>query len=325
MGGRMEVAFFTEGNIEGKIPRDYYNMRTDLAWICALNADRVPFYKTPYINKRYDLGIVIIPKKEPVFDISEFKQYCDKIAVMQEGPNWYWQDYSLDRQIWYYNTLVSADIIFVHNQSDVKYFKGLVGHPDVRVLPSLIIEDAIKGMPHMDEGPERNGAMIGGNMTSWYGGFDSMVIAEEFGEEIFAPSMGRKIDREDELDITHLPYMDWNTWMIALNNVKYGVHLMRTHAAGTFALNCAYLGIPCIGYEGLDTQMICHPETTVVLGDLESARKIAKRLRNDEEFYIYCSKLAKQKYQEHYHENIFNNTFQKQFAVSEMGIQGDPR
>jgi hypothetical protein len=32
----MKIAFFTEGGYQGKIFRDNPNMRTDLAWICAL-------------------------------------------------------------------------------------------------------------------------------------------------------------------------------------------------------------------------------------------------------------------------------------------------
>jgi hypothetical protein len=306
----MKIAFFTEVGFEGKIPRSYSNMRTEFAWMCALNADHYNYRNIP--TKKYDLGIVIIPKKNTNFDLDTIKQYCNKVGVMQEGPNWNWQDYPLEQQIWYYNTLISADIIYAHNKSDQKYYKGLTNHPDVRVMPSLMIEDSI---PKNVDCP-RAGVMIGGNMTSWYGGFDSMIIAQEFDDQIYAPSMGRKIDREDELDITHLPYMDWSTWMNALTNVKYAVHLMRTHAAGTFALNCAYLGIPCIGYEGLDTQMICHPKTTVKLGDLNTAKKIAKRLRDDEEFYIHCSKLTQEKYQENFHENIFNTTFKKQFKIS---------
>ena len=99
--------------------------------------------------------------------------------------------------------------------------------------------------------------------------------------------------------------MNWKEWIHKLNEFKYGVHLMRTHAAGTFALNCACLGIPCIGYEGLDTQEICHPNTTVKLGDLKKARDIAKELRNNEEFYIHCSRGAKDAYQKLYHENNF--------------------
>ena len=299
MGGRMGIAFFTEMGFTGKIPRTHNNMRTEFAWMCALQADHWNIQANP--DKKYDLGIVIIPKKNPGSDINSIKKHCDKVAVMQEGPNWNWQDYSLENQIWYYNTLCEADIIYTHNKSDQKYYKGLTNHPDVRVLPSLMIEDSI---PKNIDCP-REGVMIGGNMTSWYGGFDSMVVAQEFEEKIYAPSMGRKINREEELDITHLPYMNWSTWIQQLNNHKYAVHLMRTHAAGTFALNCAYLGIPCIGYEGLDTQEMCHPDTTVKLGDLEKAREIAKKLRNDQDFYIYCSKLTKEKYKEYFHESKF--------------------
>jgi hypothetical protein len=91
---------------------------------------------------------------------------------------------------------------------------------------------------------------------------------------------------------------------------------MRTHAAGTFALNCSYLGIPCIGYKGLDTQEQLHPDLTVELGDLTSARKLAAKLRTNEEFYLYCSNITKRLYEEKYHENKFYTTFTEQFKVS---------
>ena len=313
----MKIAFFTEMGFHGKIPRTHDNMRTEFAWMCALDAEHYnikhAMESTEYIESPvFDLGIVIIPKKNPEFDINKLRMVCKQIAVMQEGPNWLWQDYPLHQQIWYFNTLTSADIIFTHNDSDRKYYQGLTTHPDVRVLPSLMIEDAI---PKNIECP-RAGVIIGGNMTSWYGGFDSMMIAQEFGESIYAPSMGRKIAQEEELDIHHLPYMNWSTWIQQLNNFKYGVHLMRTHAAGTFALNCSYLGIPCIGYRGLDTQEQLHPDLTVELGDLQSARMIAQKLRIDEEFYLYCSNTTKKLYKEKYHENKFYTTFQEQFKVS---------
>jgi len=310
----MNIAFFTEMNFTGMINRDHTIMRTEFAWMCALEAIHYPINSAHQISydTKIDLGIIIIPKNNPTFDIKNVKSVCNKVAVMQEGPNWLWQDYPLEQQIWYYNTLTSADIIYTHNKSDQQYYKGLTNHPDVRVMPSLMIEDSIQPQSQY----EQSGVMIGGNMTSWYGGFDSMMVAQEFEEKIYAPSMGRKIEREEELDINHLPYMNWTQWIHELRKVKYAVHLMRTHAAGTFALNCAYLGIPCIGYEGLDTQELCHPETTVEVGDLVTARQIAKKLREDEKFYIYCSKIVKDKYKELYHEDKFNNTFKEQFKIS---------
>jgi hypothetical protein len=199
---------------------------------------------------------------------------------MQEGPNWYWQDYDLSKQIWYYNTLTSSDIIFTHNEIDKKYYQGLTDHHDVRVLQSLMIEDAIGEVQNV----ERKGVIIGGNFVSWYGGFDSFSIAQEMDNgQVYAPSMGRRQSNEEQL-LTHLPYLDWKQWIHTLNQFKYGIHLMRTHAAGTFALNCSYLGIPCIGYEGLDTQHILHPNLTVELGDLQTARKIALKLKNNLDF-----------------------------------------
>jgi len=300
----MSIAFFTEMGFEGKVPRNHSNMRTEFAWMCALNADHYNYKSIP--NKEYDLGIIIIPKKNPNFDINTLKNCCSKIAVMQEGPHWYFQDYSLDKQIWYYNTLTSADIIFTHNKIDKKYYEGLTNHQDVRVLQSLMIEDSIGELNKI----ERKGVIIGGNFVNWYGGFDSYIVASEHYDKVVAPSMGRKQPGEEQL-IEHLPYMNWKEWIHKLNEFKIGVHLMRTHAAGTFALNCAYLGIPCIGYEGLDTQEICHPDLTVKVGHLDEAKEILGKLKNNSYLYKECSSTAKENYKKYYHENIFNSTFKK--------------
>ena len=295
----MKIAFFTEGGYQGKVPRNHPNMRTELAWMCTLNADHWNINQSP--NQHYDLGIIIIPKKNPQFDVNKLKQYCNEIAVMQEGPNWYWQDYPLNQQIWYYNTIQEADFMFVHNESDKKYYEGLT-NKECKVLSSLMIEDSVKNLPQI----ERKDIIIGGNFCSWYGGFDSYIVAQEAHCPIYIPSMGRKIEGEEQMpNLNHLPYMSWVEWIKTLNKFKYGVHMMRTHAAGTFALNCAYLGIPCIGYEGLDTQEKCHPHLTVKLGDLTMAKKKLTLLQTDQEFYKDCSKTSIEQYRKYYHENKF--------------------
>jgi len=294
----MEIAFFTEGNWGGKVSRNHPNMRTEIAWMCMLEADHWNINVSP--DKKYDLGIIIIPKKNPEFDINVIRSYCDKVAVMQEGPHWFFQDYSLEKQAWYFNTLIESDIIFVHNRSDKVYYQGLTDHKDVRIMKSLMIEDAVGEIDEV----ERDGVIIGGNFVNWYGGFDSYIVAQEITDTVYAPSMGRKQNGEESL-VTHLPYMNWKQWIHKLNEFKIGIHLMRTHAAGTFALNCAYLGIPCIGYKGLDTQEMCHPSLTIDIGDIKEAKNLAKELRNDQEFYLYCSNLAKDNYKLLFHENKF--------------------
>jgi hypothetical protein len=169
-----------------------------------------------------------------------------------------------------------------------------------------MIEDVVKNVPR-----ENNGMpIIGGNFCSWYGGVDSYFVAQNFNKPIFIPSMGRKIENEDQFpSLHHLPYMMWNVWIKTLANFNVGIHLMRTHAAGTFALNCAYLGIPCIGYKGLDTQETLHPELSVNIGDIEKANQLAIKLKEDKSFYNHCSEASKDLYQIYYTEEKWLNNW----------------
>ena len=167
-----------------------------------------------------------------------------------------------------------------------------------------MIEDKIT--PHIVNSDARGGVIIGGNMVRWYGGFDSYIVAQEFEEDVFAPSMGRKIKNEEQMaNLTHLPYMNWIDWMNNLSRFKYAVHLMPTHAAGTFALNCAYHGIPCIGYSGLDSQDICFPNLTVEMGDLNKARKLVRKLKTDKDFYQEQSELSINNYNSSFSRNHY--------------------
>lgn len=303
----MKIAFFTESSFVGRYDRSYTNARTEVAWMIALDAYHYPIGWNEFLM-HYDLRIIIIPKKNPqhaIKYIQRLREEGGKIAIMQEGPNWLWQDWDIPTQVEYYNALCSADYIFAHNWSDALYYKGLTNHPRVSVLPSLMIEDTVKHLKGMHG---EKGVIIGGNFTSWYGGFDSMIVAQQFDQEITAPSMGRRQPREEQL-VQHLPYMQWTEWIEQLSKFKYGVHMMRTHAAGTFALNCAYLGIPCIGYKGLDTQTLLHPNLTV--DSLSEARELAKYLKNNPEFYTQQSALCTERYDRYYSEEEFKRIFYK--------------
>jgi len=310
-----KIAFFSETAYDGKFKRDFDNMRTEYAWYVALDSTHHWVGNLPSMeDKMYDLGIIIIPKKNiehlmQVDLIKQMKRVCKKIGTMQEGPHWYFQDYPLHQQIWFYNTLMEMDVIFTHNEMDIEYYKGLTRKENVFQNKSLMIEDNIKPTTKSEN---RSGVIIGGNMVRWYGGFDSYIVAQEFGEDIFAPSMGRKIENEEQMEgLTHLDYMNWLSWVNNLSRFKYGVHLMTTHAAGTFALNCAYHGIPCIGYKGLDTQELCFPHLSVDMGDVNKARKIAERLKTDKQFYDDCSRISKTRYKECFSETEYKQNMKK--------------
>lgn len=311
----MNICFVSQNGHSGKIPRTFENCRTEFAWQIALNADHLPI---DYILSKsfkgvsvYDLVIVILPKKLENYDTSGLldlvKAIGKKVTVMQEGPAWYYQDYNYVNQVNYINFLTEMDFLLTHNKSDIPYFKGIFNKPTFN-LQSLMIEDTVKDVPR-----ENNGIpIIGGNFCSWYGGVDSYFVAQNFNKPIFIPSMGRKIQNEEQFpNLHHLPYMMWNEWIKTLANFNIGVHLMRTHAAGTFALNCAYLGIPCIGYKGLDTQETLHPDLSVDIGDIEKANQLAIKLKDDKKFYNYCSQNAKNNYKLSYTENVWLQKWNK--------------
>jgi len=302
----LKVVFFSESQVSGNIPRTFENARTEYAWMMALEAPHYNINNIP--TEHFNLGIVIIPKNNPQVDLNKMRTICDKVAVMQEGPHWYFQDYDIANQFHYYNTLMSADWVYCHNYNDIFYYKGL-GCKDVRVMRSLMIPEGI--LPRNEWG---DATMIGGNFVSWYGGFDSYIVAREIGDPISAPSMGRKQEQEDAIeDIQYLPYMNWREWINCLSQFNIGVHLMRTHAAGTFAMNCAFHGIPCVGYMGLDTQEICHPLTSVEVGDLETAKEMALRLKTDDEFYKSCSETSLKRFETHYTEETWLENWNTQW------------
>jgi hypothetical protein len=112
-------------------------------------------------------------------------------------------------------------------------------------------------------------------------------------------------------EITHLPYMQWDQWITSLNNFKYAVHLNPNTIGGTFHLNCAYLGIPCIGNIKTNTQRLCFPDLSVEPYDLVKAKSLIKRLVYDKEFYTECSNKAKKLYQEKFYESIYIKTWEK--------------
>ena len=297
-----KIAWFTEGGWQGKVSLDNPNMRNDVSTKYILGAEHYPIFNIPQVLQHFgenyfDFGIVTLPKHNTEhllkFDlVGDLKKLCKKTISMQEGPHWLFQDYTMEQQIWWFNALTEFDMLFAHNLKDVSYYKGLTNKP-VHKMPTLMLTERLGIQPRSEWS---DAVIIGGNMVRWYGGFDSYIVAQEFDMPIVAPSMGRKIDREEEMDIQHLPYMTWVDWMNNLSQYHVGVHLMPTHAAGTFALNCAFHGIPCIGYVGLDTQEELHPHLTVYDGDMEQAKKYARELKEDEEFYEECSKTSREYY-----------------------------
>ena len=304
----MKIGVFTEGGYQGKVQRNNKNMRTDLAWWCALDATHHPL---PMIHElpddSYDFGIMILPKKRqsllnyPLLE--QYKRVCKKVSVMQESYYNYWQDSEIIEQIWYYNFLVEMDLIFCHNEVDLKYHRGLTSRR-CEIMPTLMITDFVQTSPE-----KTDSVMMGGNLVKDYGGIDSYMVAREITDNIWCPTTGRMKEEEKQMDINHLEWLWWIDWIYELSKHKYGIQL-GTAAAGTFNLNCAYLGIPCVGYNNVNTQK-CHPDLSVDVGDVESAKVLMKKLKEDKDFYDDCSKTAIQKYNQCFDEKVYIYTMKK--------------
>lgn len=316
----MKIAFLTEMGFIGKIPSNHSNMRTEFAWMHALDADHFNIHN-PHDVLNYDAVIIIFPKgivslnaagsklsNQPntvssvlasgLIDI--LKQSNKKVYYMQEGPHWWFNDYELVDQINFYNMIASCDGIFAHNTSDLDYYKGLFPDKQVVCMPTLMIDEIVSNIQAKPE----DKAIIGGNFARWYGGFESYIVAQELNVPIWGQTSHAMRDGEDQL-IQHLPRVLWTDWMKQLSTFKYAVHLMPTIAAGTFSLNCAYFGIPCIGNKSVDTQRLCHPDLSVDVSDVKLARSLAMTLAKDEGFYQSCSAQAKQNYKQHYNRELF--------------------
>ena len=105
----MEVTFLTEMGWEGKIPANFKNMRTEFAWMNALNASHTNLLNYSKI-KNQDHVFIIFPKGEtflnavglklsdspnPVSDllnsnmVEVLKSNNKKVHYIQEGPSWF--------------------------------------------------------------------------------------------------------------------------------------------------------------------------------------------------------------------------------------------
>ena len=327
----MKIAFITEMGFEGKVQANHSNMRTEFAWMHALNADHRYLYHYAEVQD-YDHVFIIFPKGQINYStigvklgtipnpysqllasdwLEKLKANNKKVYYVQEGPHWMFTELEIADQIHFYNMLTSVDAIFAHNYEDQKYYLGLIPNKVVTTIPTLMIEDSIKDVEWKPE----DKAIIGGNFARWYGGFESYIVAQEFQVPIWGQTSHAMREQEDQL-IQHLPRVMWTDWIKQLSTFKYAVHLMPTVAAGTFALNCAYFGIPCIGNNKVDTQKICHPMLSVNVEDIKTARQLASQLKKDKSFYQECSRVARAGYEVAYSLDTWKETMKRKLDAT---------
>ncbi len=265
MNNDIKINIFSINSILGQVPDNFPNMRVEFCWAKAFNANMIPLSRM--MEYEGDIAIFILPKKERIYDkqILEYKKrypQC-KVGTMQEGPIDYFYNFSVVERMDLFEILDSLDFNLVHNIADKWYLQNLVSTP-LFVLPSIYDESKISILSHQIN---QQGIILSGSMCSWYGGtYIVRVLQKHFPEQSItipiAHPPGRITPDEKqfliEQGINIQQCLSWTNWITQLQQFKLGINLMPTRAAGTFSLNCAIVGIPCIGFEDLDTQKKYH-------------------------------------------------------------------
>jgi len=313
----MNIKYSTsEMGFEGIFKPTYPHMRVLETQLMFLNAYHIPINKLLSEKKLYDgellfnIGKGGFDKPYIKFLYENFnnttltlKQYFSKVYIYQDGEIGWWNQVDTKLQVWWYNQLQDADAIFVPNNTDINFYKGIFPNLKIQVIRSVMTDEGLDQNKFL---PKEDRVIINGPMTPEYNALSQIILAHNTGMQIDIPPMGESKMPKDSwemapnLGINYLQYMSWTEWMYNLNRYKIGYMLMPAMASGSFALNCAYLGIPCIGDKRADTQRILFPDLAVDVFDNKKALELTFKLKEDLDFYNKVSTLAKQRYKEEF-------------------------
>jgi len=313
----MDIKYATsEMGFEGYFPVNYPNLRVLETQLLYLEAYHLPISKIITEGKTYK-GSLLYNIGKGGFEkpyISELyhnyhnivgllQEKFDGVYIYQDGEIGWWNQVDTRLQAWWYNQLRAANGILVPNSTDIPFYKGLFPDKEIKVIRSVMTDE---GLDKTKFKPQENRTIVTGPLTREYNGFSQVLIAHNADMPIDIPPMGESRMPKDSwemapnLGINYLNYMSWVDWMYNLSRYKIGYMMSAATASGSFALNCAYLGIPCIGDKRADTQSILFPDLAVDVFDNKKALDLTFKLKNDLDFYIEISNKAKRLYKKEF-------------------------
>tara|TARA_R110001583_G_scaffold90811_1_gene232812 strand:+ start:10119 stop:11087 length:969 start_codon:yes stop_codon:yes gene_type:complete len=311
--------FLTELNFEGYIPKDHTNLRAAETWIKFLGAYHLNLFKTLNEDKKYTDSIcwLIIPKGDEAVKyltqnclnlVEKLKTKFNKVHCIQEGESTFWHKYDVTTQTWIFLQFEEADKIYTQNKYDLKYLRGLHNNSKFGIIRS-VMDDSILNTNNFKE--KQNKTLLPGPFTTEYYGFTQTIVARHTECEIDIPPMGQSRMPKDSwgmaenVGVNYLPYMMWKEWMENMSQYKYAYFLVPSIGAGTFPLNCAYHGIPCVGDIRADTQKLLFPLLSIDHLDLEQAVYLTQKLKSDKIFYSEVSNYAREVYKNEFSKERF--------------------
>ncbi len=313
----MNIKYATsEMGFEGYFPVNYPNLRVLETQLLYLESYHLPIHKILTEGKKYKGNLLYnIGKggfeKPYISDlyhnyhniVSLLQEKFDKIYIYQDGEIGWWNQVDTRLQAWWYNQLRAANGILVPNSTDIPFYKGLFPDKEIKVIRSVMTDE---GLDKTKFKPQENRTIVTGPLTREYNGFSQVLIAHNADMPIDIPPMGESRMPKDSwemapnLGINYLNYMSWVDWMYNLSRYKIGYMMSAATASGSFALNCAYLGIPCIGDKRADTQSILFPDLAIDVFDNKKALDLTLKLKKDLDFYIEVSNKAKRLYKKEF-------------------------
>ena len=313
----MNIRYATsEMGFEGYFPVNYPNLRVLETQLLYLEAYHLPIQKIFNEGKTYKGSLLYnIGKggfeKPYISDLYHnyhnvvglLQEKFDEVYIYQDGEIGWWNQVDTRLQAWWYNQLRAANGILVPNSTDIPFYKGLFPDKEIKVIRSVMTDE---GLDKTKFKPQENRTIVTGPLTREYNGFSQVLIAHNADMPIDIPPMGESRMPKDSwemapnLGINYLNYMSWVDWMYNLSRYKIGYMMSAATASGSFALNCAYLGIPCIGDKRADTQSILFPDLAIDVFDNKKALDLTLKLKKDLDFYIEVSNKAKRLYKKEF-------------------------
>lgn len=317
----MRIAYLSDLNMFGKVDEQELNLRADISWMKTLDMFHYPLplavHKLDEIDQ-FDIVIINYPKEMPL-ERMEFIKYIvsmlshAKVGLIQHGGHDHFMNWDVATQTMYLDTLQNSDFFVYTNKADEGKYRLLA--PAIRLVyvPTDLDKNVVASLA---SNKSSNAVFIGGNMTPWYAGTYSLLVAKKFHMPITMPSMGRRQKDEEKLvptlfdgDITYLPYLNWTEWINELSKHKYAVNMMPVAACGSFAVACAALGIPCIGRSHVTAQQVCFPKLCID----EEFNDIDKIVAYAQEHREEISKYAREQYEKYFERQVVKDYVYKQF------------
>ncbi len=294
----MKILIMTEKDFNGYIPTTFQNnLQWDIYLQKSLNAYHLSFYSLQlkgFNFKKFDMAIVIPPYDNPnVADIFKHISKDTTLVVMQEGSKDHWLNYSIKQQMNYINAVNHAAAFLSPNKKDIAFYKVILKIP---IHQFSIYCDTLQVKEFGNTKVKKKipkSMMIGANFDLRGMGLADVYVGSGIVKNIGIPTMRNALVKDNDTFVNEMfkvntqvyPYVEQKDWLPILNRYQVAVHLANETGTGQLQIQCACLGVPCIGTKDIDLQSYLFPELTIDNSELEEGRILMKRLMNDKTFF----------------------------------------